>query len=38
MDHFNKPCKLGFEGNTSENWRRFKQQLDIAEGGGMLFF
>ena len=29
MDSFHKPSALNFEGNTSENWRRFKQQFDI---------
>ena len=26
---FYKPSALSFDGNTSENWRRFKQQFDI---------
>ena len=29
MDSFHKPSALSFHGNTSENWRRFKQQFDI---------
>ena len=29
MDSFHKPSALSFDGNTSENWRRFKQQFDI---------
>ena len=29
MDSFHKPSALSFEENTSENWRRFKQQFDI---------
>ena len=30
MDSFHKPSALSFDGNTSENWRRFKQQFDIC--------
>ena len=29
MDSFHKPSALSFDGNTSENWQRFKQQFDI---------
>ena len=29
MDSFHKPSALSFDGNTSENWRRFRQQYDI---------
>ena len=29
IDAFHKPSVLSFDGNTSENWRRFKQQFDI---------
>ena len=29
MDSFHKPSALSFDGNNSENWRRFKQQYDI---------
>ena len=29
MDSFRKASALSFHGNTSENWRRFKQQCDI---------
>jgi Arc/MetJ-type ribon-helix-helix transcriptional regulator len=29
MDSFHKPSALCFNGNTSENWRRFKQQFQI---------
>ena len=29
MDSFHKPSALSFDGNVSENWRRFKQQFDI---------
>ena len=29
MDSFHKPSALSFDGNTSENWRRSKQQFDI---------
>ena len=29
MDSFHKPSALSFDGNTSENWRRFKQKYDI---------
>ena len=29
MDSFHKPSALSFDGNTSENWRRFKQQFQI---------
>ena len=29
MDSFHKPSALSFDGITSENWRRFKQQPDI---------
>ncbi|XP_078355928.1 uncharacterized protein LOC144640716 [Oculina patagonica] len=29
MDSFHKPSAFSFHGNTSENWRRFKQQYDI---------
>ena len=29
MDSFHKPSALSFDGNTSENWRRFKQKFDI---------
>ena len=29
MDSFHKPNALSFDGNNSENWRRFKQQYDI---------
>ena len=29
MDSFHKPSALSFNGNTSENWRRFQQQYDI---------
>jgi len=29
MDSFHKPSALSFDGNTSENWRRFRQQFDI---------
>ena len=29
MDSFHKPSALSFDGNTSENWRRFQQQYDI---------
>ena len=29
MDSFHKPNPLSFDGNTSKNWRRFKQQYDI---------
>ena len=29
MDSFHKPNALSFDGNTSENWRRSKQQFDI---------
>lgn len=37
MDSFHKPSALSLDGNTSENWRRFKQQFDIyltASGKG----
>ena len=30
MDSFHKPSALSFDGNTSENWRRFKQQYQIC--------
>ena len=29
MDSFHKPSALSFDGNTSENWRRFQQQYEI---------
>ena len=29
MDSFHKPSALTFDGNTSENWRRFRQQYEI---------
>ena len=29
MDNFHKPSALSFDGNTSENWRRFRQQYEI---------
>ena len=29
MDSFHKPSALSFDRNTSENWRRFKQQFGI---------
>ena len=29
MDSFHKSNALSFDGNTSENWRRFKQQYEI---------
>ena len=29
MDGFHEPSALIFDGNTYENWRRFKQQYDI---------
>ena len=29
MDNFHKPSALNFDGNTSENWRRFRQQYKI---------
>jgi len=29
MDSFHKPSALSFDGNTTENWLRFKQQFDI---------
>ena len=29
MDSFHKPSALSFDGNTSENWRRFRQQYEI---------
>ena len=29
MDSFHKPSALSFDGNTSENWRGFKQQYQI---------
>ena len=29
MDSFHKPSALSFDGNTSEDWRRFKQQYQI---------
>ena len=29
MDNFHKPSALSFEGNTSENWRRFNKQFQI---------
>ena len=29
MDSFHKPSALSFDGNTSENWRRFQQQYNI---------
>ena len=29
MDSLLKPSALSFDGNTSENWRRFKQQFQI---------
>ena len=28
-DSFHKPSALSFDGNTLENWRRFKQQYQI---------
>ena len=28
-DSFHKPSALSFDGNTPENWRRFKQQYQI---------
>ena len=28
-DSFHKPSALNFDGNTLENWRRFKQQYQI---------
>lgn len=37
MDSFHKPSALSLDGNTSENWWRFKQQFDIyltASGKG----
>ena len=37
MDSFHKPSALSLDGNTSENWRRFKLQFDIyltASGKG----
>ena len=29
MDSFHKPSALSFDGNTSENWRRFRHQYEI---------
>ena len=29
MDSFHRPSALSFDGNTSENWRRFKKQYQI---------
>ena len=29
MDSFRKPSALSFDGNRSENWRRFEQQYQI---------
>ena len=29
MDSFHKPSALSFDGNNSENWRRFRQQYEI---------
>ena len=29
MDSFHKPSALSFDGNRSENWRRFEQQYQI---------
>ena len=29
MNSFHKPSALSFDGNTSINWRRFRQQYDI---------
>ena len=29
MDSFHKPSTLSFDGDTAENWQRFKQQFDI---------
>lgn len=29
MEQFNRPPPLSFEGNISENWRRFYQQTDV---------
>ena len=29
MDSFHKPSALSVDGNTFENWRRFKQQHEI---------
>ena len=29
MDSFHNPSVLSLDGNTSENWRRFKEQFDI---------
>lgn len=28
MDHLNKPERLSLEGNVSENWKKFKKQLE----------
>ena len=30
MDSFHKPSASSFDGNTSENWRRFRQQSEIS--------
>ena len=31
MDSFHKLSALSFDGNTSENWPRFKQQFDVCK-------
>ena len=36
MDSFHKPSALSFDGNNSENWRRFRQQYEILQNTPIL--